>query len=283
MVARAERRESPNTLPRTRSSAKLGRISEKSTANATSFQKSHTPDRSDARLGVQKLGLLNAAALELKKSQIKKISKPSHRITKTVMDDEADAVKKVGEIYRQYKKCSGGADGGVVGLNGSIRATCLVRMLHALQISGRDVLDFGAGDGRVLLAAVATGATKATGFELPDNSAHRIVFEAVRKSLNGANGIASASAFSTAWPCADWLARDINNIRELPINSSCAYSFWVGMPLPTQEHILSLCARSPSIDSVAVFRDRKWRKPEDGQSPFHSQPLGPHFDSIPPA
>ena len=178
----------------------------------------------------------------------------------------------VANIYRRFKTCAGGADGGVVGLNGSIRATCLFHLLRALDICGREVLDFGAGDGRVLLAAMAVGASKASGYELPENKAHRFVFDAVRKTLADSETDASPSASRVAWSRADWLARDINVLRELPGRPSSVFTFWVGMPLPTQEHILALCARSPSIDAIAVFRDNKWRKPEEGVCSSHCSP-----------
>jgi len=63
-----------------------------------------------------------------------------------------------------------------------------------------------------------------------------------------------------------WISKDINELAELPDGTaSSAFSFWVGIPLTTQEKILSLCAASLSIRSVCVFRDSKWRAPEDGE------------------
>jgi hypothetical protein len=63
-----------------------------------------------------------------------------------------------------------------------------------------------------------------------------------------------------------WISKDIDELSELPEGSaSCAFSFWVGIPLDTQEKILHLCAASFSIRSVCVFRDSKWREPEDGE------------------
>ncbi len=35
-----------------------------------------------------------------------------------------------------------------------------------------------------------------------------------------------------------------------------------------QIHILDLCARCSTIDSIAVYRDRKWREPKDGNLVF---------------
>jgi hypothetical protein len=66
----------------------------------------------------------------------------------------------VGRIFRIYEKITGGADGSVAGLNGSIRP--LVRILRALEIQAREFIDFGAGDGRVLLPAILGSATKAS-------------------------------------------------------------------------------------------------------------------------
>ncbi len=183
-----------------------------------------------------------------------------------IVDQEVQAV---GVIYRHFKRCSGGADGGVVGTNGSIRAACLVRMLRALKIKGREIVDFGAGDGRVLHAAMAAGATNANGYELPANKAHKFVFDAVRKKLHS-DTTGALSTCRVSWSKANWFPLDIDRIRQMPGNPQCVYTFWVGMPFKTQEHILTLCAQSPTVRAIAVFRDRKWPKPEDG--PLHPSP-----------
>lgn len=265
-AARSSRHSPPVTSKKSSIRAKLN--SENFNANTLIIKKYQNPDRHSTRTAQGQFCSVEKSTADGKKSPAKRIVKKKKLSPAKKSSDEG--VRKIGEIYRQYKKSAGGADGGVVGLNGSIRATCLVRMLRALNIDGREILDFGAGDGRVLLAAIATGASKASGYELPENSAHRFVFNAVRTALSVSDSVALAPVAATSLPRADWIARDINNLQELPPDASCAYSFWVGMPLPTQEHILALCARSPSIDSIAVFRDRKWRKPEDGLSPIIS-------------
>jgi hypothetical protein len=135
-------------------------------------------------------------------------------------------------------------------------------MLHALDINGREIVDFGAGDGRVLFAAMAAGASRAVGFELHENKAHKFVFDAVCKRLASANTVVLPN--EVAWSDAEWFPRDINFMREVPCSPHCVYTFWVGMPFETQERVLSLCARCPSIDAIAVFRDHKWPKPENG-------------------
>ena len=200
------------------------------------------------------------ALLKTEKGQLGQNPKKKTRTENKIIVDQG--IKTVEGIYRRFKRCSGGADGGVVGLNGSVRATCLVRMLRALKLEGSLFVDFGAGDGRVLLAAMAIGALKALGYELPDNRAHRFVFDAVvQKLVLDDTDIVSTDV---TWSCAEWRPQDIDFLREVPDGTSCVYTFWVGMPFDTQERILTLCARCPSIEAIVVFRDRKWPKPDLG-------------------
>ena len=111
-------------------------------------------------------------------------NKATETLGAAVREGNVDLCARVNSIYQHFKRCSGGADGGVVGMNGSVRATCLVRALQALRVQGKELVDFGAGDGRVLLAAIASGASKAAGYELPDNSAHQFVFDAVVEAIS---------------------------------------------------------------------------------------------------
>jgi hypothetical protein len=57
----------------------------------------------------------------------------------------------------------------------------------------------------------------------------------------------------------------IRQMRQIPNLTNCVYSFWVGMPLWTQNHILELCAGCPTVDTLAVFKDQKWRTPDEGE------------------
>ena len=152
-----------------------------------------------------------------------------------------DCSRVVGKFFRIYRKITGGADGSVAGLNGSIRPLDLVRILGALEIQGREFIDFGAGDGRVLVSAILGSATKASGYELPENRAHRTILHAVLRSIEKETD-SGVEFFEAA---VHWIGRDINRLLSIPScpsSQSCIYSFWVGMPLPTQEKILLLCA-----------------------------------------
>jgi predicted RNA methylase len=65
-----------------------------------------------------------------------------------------------------------------LGVNGSIGLSCLDKVLVALQVNGREFIDFGTGDGRVLVASLLIGATSAYGYELAANKAHQYVLSA---------------------------------------------------------------------------------------------------------
>jgi hypothetical protein len=162
-------------------------------------------------------------------------------------------VRTIRKIYSHFQKISDGAEGGVSGFNGSIRPQSLARVLRALMVKGSELVDFGAGSGRVLLAAVAEGAFLSFGYELPENKGMKNVFDSMV--------IASANLGQGHL---DWIGKDILDLNELNGSPSCAFSFWVGFPLPVQEHILWLCTETRSMQAIAVFKDRKWRHADQG-------------------
>ena len=164
-----------------------------------------------------------------------------------------DGVRRIKNIYSRYRKISDGAEGGVAGFNGSIRPTSLARVLRALSVEGNELVDFGAGSGRVIFAAVAEGASMSYGYELPENKGMKYIFNSMV--------IASANLVQDR---VDWIGKDILDLNMLNGSPSCAFSFWVGFPLPVQEHILWLCTETRSIRSIAVFKDRKWGHPDQG-------------------
>ena len=159
----------------------------------------------------------------------KELTSPSEPARKAPCQCD-DGVRTIQNIYRQFKKVSGGAEGGVVGFNGSIRPKCLARLLRALNVNGNELVDFGAGSGRVLFSAVAEGAYRSHGYELPENKGMKYVFDAML--------IASATLTQDR---VEWIGKDILDLKVLKGSPSCAYSFWVGFPLPVQERILQLC------------------------------------------
>ena len=146
---------------------------------------------------------------------------------------------------------------GVKGVSGSIRPTSLFYVLTALSLgsTGGHLVDFGCGFGRVLLAALAYGFCRSTGWEFVENKTQRVAFELTKTKL-------------LAYCDATWIGQDILTLvptLELCGEVTSAYAFWVGFPKPVQLRILELCRSSfTNICSVAVFLDSKWRKAEQG-------------------
>ncbi len=183
---------------------------------------------------------------------------------------------EIQRIYRLYRKLSNGCDGKHVGLGGSLSSKSMALIVRAMNIFGSNFVDFGAADGRAMLSAWAAGAGSVVGFELPDNMAQKLVFDAVLARLP-----------HRAIRRVNWLASDIDMviIRHVPVSvqppilifhyffwqmtkipkgSDSAFAFWVGMPYSTQVGILDLCAGCPTMETITVFRDRKWNMPDAG-------------------
>jgi hypothetical protein len=51
-------------------------------------------------------------------------------------------------------------------------------------VDGGDFVDFGAGDGKPLAAALYLGASRVHGFELPQNSANKLIFDASMRAMS---------------------------------------------------------------------------------------------------
>jgi len=126
-------------------------------------------------------------------------------------------------------------------------------VLRALSVNGNELVDFGAGSGRVILSAVAEGASRAYGYELPENKGMKYIFDSMASAVKDR---------------VKWIGKDILDLEELNGSPSCAFSFWVGFPLPVQEHILQLCSETASVRTIAVFKDSKWRHADQGMLSF---------------
>jgi hypothetical protein len=161
---------------------------------------------------------------------------------------KVDLGQVIQAIYNRFKTAGDGADGSVVGFNGSVRANFLAKGFKALRIRNKHLIDFGSGDGRVLLSGIAAGADRATGYELPDNFGHRALFRSVQAKSH------LVGKFKAVWKAAD-----IDQLASIQADS-CVFSFWVGMPLETQEKILKLCV-DYRVCSLLVFKDSKWKHP----------------------
>ena len=77
-----------------------------------------------------------------------------------------------------------------------------------MKIVGKKVVDLGAGDGRVLAAALVLGAKSAVGYELPGNIAQKFVFDAVIYRM-----ISSPSHAAASCHC-QWNGIDIEEVDD---------------------------------------------------------------------
>ena len=82
----------------------------------------------------------------------------------------------------------------------------LFLLFQAIGLRGRNVVDLGAGEGRVLAAAIKFGAKSVVGYELPENSAHKFVYDAVLRR------IFSGIDFNLMASVAKWLPKDIDQV-----------------------------------------------------------------------
>jgi hypothetical protein len=65
-------------------------------------------------------------------------------------------------VFRNYQKASaGGADGGVIGFNGSVNPSTTVAIPRELDAAYGTIFYFGAGDGKFVISAAAAGANRA--------------------------------------------------------------------------------------------------------------------------
>lgn len=77
----------------------------------------------------------------------------------------------------------------------------LARLFREMDMDGCKFVDFGAADGRAMLAAWLAGADSVLGYELPGNLAQKLVFDAVLSKLPS-RAISSSS----------WLPNDIDKV-----------------------------------------------------------------------
>jgi predicted RNA methylase len=91
--------------------------------------------------------------------------------------DAADLLR-IKKVYSLFKKISDGAHGNSSGFHGSLTPHSMWKIFRAIDVFGRSFADLGAGNGILLSAALSNGASKAHGFELPENKANRYIFKA---------------------------------------------------------------------------------------------------------
>jgi hypothetical protein len=72
---------------------------------------------------------------------------------------------------------------GVIGFNGSVNPSSTSAILRKLDANDRNIVDFGAGDGKFLISAAAAGAEQVIGVEYAENIGHKLLFDAVVRRI----------------------------------------------------------------------------------------------------
>lgn len=122
-------------------------------------------------------------------------------------------------VYANFRKVSNGCDGSTgFGFFGFLNVRSLFLIFQALGVRGRKLVDLGAGDGKVLASAMRCNARSVVGYELPANSAHKYIYDAVLRRIFPIN-------YNTIKPNAQWLAKDIDQVFFL----SCYLGFYIIM------------------------------------------------------
>lgn len=124
-------------------------------------------------------------------------------------------------VYAHFRKVSDGCDGSTgFGFYGCLNVGSLFLIFQALGVAGRKLVDLGAGDGKVLASAMSCNARSVVGYELPSNSAHKYIYDAVLRRM-----FPPAIHYNTIRPYAQWLAKDIDEVFFLFCDISLSMSW----------------------------------------------------------
>ena len=87
---------------------------------------------------------------------------------------------KVKRVYTIVRTVCDNAHGNVAGFYGTVTPHSLYKIFSELDVYGGNFVDCGAGEGIPMGAAMALGASRVYGFELPspENKANKIIIEA---------------------------------------------------------------------------------------------------------
>lgn len=156
------------------------------------------------------------------------------------VESEAETTTMSRLLSRINRLCNSSVLPGLEGFGGSLRPGSIRRVLDALQVEGCTFVDVGYGDGRVLLQALALGASKAVGFELPGNSGRELFVKTLAQRCGLDPGVVT-------------LHHTAIQDAATPLPGSCLFAFWEGWG-PAQGALVEALGRSPAIKRV-VFTE----------------------------
>jgi hypothetical protein len=86
-------------------------------------------------------------------------------------------------VSRTFHRVSDGTHGNTQGFHGSLTPGSLHKIFREQDLFGRNFVDLGAGDGKILAAALVSGASRVHGIELPGNQANHLIFLAAMRKI----------------------------------------------------------------------------------------------------
>ena len=84
----------------------------------------------------------------------------------------------VKRVYKIVRSVSDDVHGNTEGFYGTLTPHSLHKVFRAMEVFGSQVVDFGSGKGIPMASALAMGASRVHVFELPQNSANKVIFDA---------------------------------------------------------------------------------------------------------
>ncbi len=94
-------------------------------------------------------------------------------------------VQKFNRVFAIYKSVmGGGADGSVLGVNGSVNGVSTKLIINSLRVKGEVVCDLGAADGKFMVCANIAGAQRVYGVEFAKNTGYKMVLDAAVVRMN---------------------------------------------------------------------------------------------------
>ena len=178
-------------------------------------------------------------------------------------------------VFALFRRASDGADGSSGhGFNWTLNATSLASIFAFLNIYGKHTFR-GFGSRRRKSAGVCCGLWSGERNRVWAHTEQSAQIRIQRCSL-------ACSASEIVDPCklapagyragmctfksSNWCRFDylVLQVPSLPLSTEIVYCFWVGMPPSTQNHVLEIVAKCLSVDTIVVFLDKNWRRPERG-------------------
>lgn len=114
----------------------------------------------------------------------RKSSNTSQKCRVAVDWNTLSLVQKFNRVFAVYKSVTaGGADGSIMGVNGSINAVSTRRILDILGVNGKLVCDLGAADGKFMVCTFLAGAQRVIGVEFAQNEGYKMILDAVMRRM----------------------------------------------------------------------------------------------------